>query len=43
MEVLYKQRIGEFGPGSCYNSDYARFKLQVRGDTQGAIILLEGH
>ena len=42
MEVLYKQRIGEFGPGSCYSSDYARFKLQVRGDTQGAIDLARG-
>ena len=42
MEALYKQRIGEFGPGSCYSSDYARFKLQVRGDTQGAIDLARG-
>jgi tetratricopeptide (TPR) repeat protein len=42
MEALYKQRIAEFGPGSCYSSDYARFKLQVRGDTQGAIDLARG-
>jgi len=39
METLYKQRIAEFGPGSCYSSDYARFLLQQRGDTQGAIDL----
>jgi tetratricopeptide (TPR) repeat protein len=42
MEALYKQRIAEFGHGSCYSSDYARFKLQVRGDTQGAIDLARG-
>ena len=39
MEALYKQRVAEFGPGSCYSADYARFMLQVRGDTQGAIDL----
>ena len=39
MEALYKQRVAEFGPGSCYSSDYARFLLQVRGDAQGAIDL----
>jgi tetratricopeptide (TPR) repeat protein len=42
MEALYKQRMAEFGPGSCYSTDYARFKLQVRGDTQGAIDLARG-
>jgi tetratricopeptide (TPR) repeat protein len=42
MEALYKQRVAEFGPGSCYSSDYALFKLQVRGDTQGAIDLARG-
>jgi len=42
MEALYRLRIAEFGPGSCYSSDYARFKLQVRGDTQGAIDLARG-
>ncbi|TLY59301.1 MAG: ankyrin repeat domain-containing protein [Gammaproteobacteria bacterium] len=42
MEALYRQRMAEFGPGSCYSSDYARFKLQVRGDTQGAIELARG-
>jgi tetratricopeptide (TPR) repeat protein len=39
MEALYKQRVAEYGPGSCYSSDYARFMLQIRGDTQGAIDL----
>ncbi len=39
MEALYKQRVAEFGPGSCYSADYARFMLQQRGDTQGAIDL----
>jgi tetratricopeptide (TPR) repeat protein len=42
MEALYKQRITEFGHGSCFTSDYARFKLLVRGDTQGAIDLARG-
>jgi tetratricopeptide (TPR) repeat protein len=42
MEVVYKQRISDFGPGSCYSSDYARFKLQARGDTEGAISLARG-
>lgn len=42
MEALYEQRIAEFGHGSCYSSDYARFKLQFRGDTQGAIDLAQG-
>jgi tetratricopeptide (TPR) repeat protein len=39
MEALYKQRIAEFGPGSCYSTDYTRFLLEVRGDTQAAIDL----
>jgi tetratricopeptide (TPR) repeat protein len=37
MEALYKQRIAEFGPGSCYSADYSRFLLQARGDAQAAI------
>ena len=32
----------EFGPGACYSADYARFLLQVRGDTQGAIDMARG-
>jgi tetratricopeptide (TPR) repeat protein len=42
MEALYKQRVAEFGPGACYTVDYAKFKLQVRGDAQGAIDLARG-
>lgn len=42
MEALYKQRVAEFGPGSCYTADYARFLLEVRGDTQAAIDLATG-
>jgi tetratricopeptide (TPR) repeat protein len=42
METLYKQRVAEFGPGACYTVDYAKFKLQVRGDIQGAIDLARG-
>ncbi len=37
MEALYKQRIEEFGHNSCSSTDYARFRLNVRGDAQGAI------
>jgi len=39
MEVVFKQQVADYGPGSCYSTDYARFLLQVRGDTQGAIDL----
>lgn len=39
LERLYKRRVQEFGPGSCYSTDYARFLLQVRGDSDGAIDL----
>lgn len=39
LEVLYKQQVADYGPGSCYSTDYARFMLQIRGDTQGAIDL----
>lgn len=42
METLYKQRLAEFGPGSCYSADYGRFLLQIRGDTEGAIRLARG-
>jgi ankyrin repeat protein len=42
MEALYKQRVAEFGQGSCYTADYARFLLEVRGDTQAAIDLAKG-
>jgi hypothetical protein len=36
-ETLYKQRIAEFGWGSCYSAEYTRFLLQVRGNIDGAI------
>jgi tetratricopeptide (TPR) repeat protein len=39
VESLYKQRLAEFGPGSCYSADYARFMLQQRGDVKSAIDL----
>jgi tetratricopeptide (TPR) repeat protein len=39
MEVVFKQQVADYGPGSCYSTEYARFLLQVRGDTQGAIDL----
>ena len=39
IEALYKQRLAEFGSGSCYSADYARFLLQQRGDAQAAIDL----
>jgi tetratricopeptide (TPR) repeat protein len=37
MEALYKKRVTEFGYGSCYSADYARFLLQQRGDANAAI------
>lgn len=37
MEALYKQRIAEFGWGSCYSAGYTGFLLHVRGDVDGAI------
>ena len=42
MEALYKQRIAEFGPGSCYSAGYARFLLEIRGNAQAAIDLATG-
>lgn len=42
VEALYKKRTADFGPGACYTADYARFMLQVRGDTQSAIDLARG-
>jgi len=39
MEALYKQRIQDFGSGSCYSAEYSLFMLNVRGDAQGAIDL----
>lgn len=39
MEELYKKRATEFGPGSCFSADYARFVLQQRGDADTAVKL----
>ena len=37
VERTYKQRIAEFGPGSCYSYDYSRFLLYVRGNIPASI------
>jgi tetratricopeptide (TPR) repeat protein len=37
MEALYRQRIADYGWGSCYSADYTRFLLQYRGNIDGAI------
>ena len=39
MEVLYKQRLSDFGLGACYSDEYSRFLLQVRGNAQATIDL----
>jgi tetratricopeptide (TPR) repeat protein len=39
MEAAYKQRDADLGQRRCYSGDYARFKLTVRHDAQGAIDL----
>jgi Tfp pilus assembly protein PilF len=39
MEALYQQRAMDFGPGSCYSAEYARFLLSQGGDTAKAIAL----
>jgi hypothetical protein len=31
MEALYKQRIAQYGWGSCYSAEYTRFLPQDRG------------
>jgi tetratricopeptide (TPR) repeat protein len=42
VEAVYKRRISEFGAGSCFSVDYARFELNVRGNPQAAIDLARG-
>ena len=37
MEAVHEARVAEFRWSNCYTADYARFKLTVRGDAQGAI------
>jgi Tfp pilus assembly protein PilF len=39
MEALHRQRVEEYGAGSCYTSEYALFKLYLRHDAQSAIDL----
>lgn len=41
MEALYKQRVDEFGPSSCYSADYSRFLLLQRGNAPAAIDLAQ--
>jgi tetratricopeptide (TPR) repeat protein len=36
-EALYRQRIAEYGWGSCYSAGYTRFLLQTRGNIDAAI------
>jgi Tfp pilus assembly protein PilF len=37
VENLYKQRTEEFGSGTCFAVEYARFLLQQRGNSEQAI------
>jgi tetratricopeptide (TPR) repeat protein len=37
MEALYKICVAEYGYGSCFSADYARFLRQHRGDPNAAI------
>jgi len=39
VEAVFKQRIAEFAPDACLDAVYAEFRLNVRGDAQGAIKL----
>lgn len=39
MEALHKQRVQEYGAGSCYGADYAQFALIQRGDSANAVLL----
>ena len=42
MEALFKQRNADIGPNACDDAVYAVFRLNVRGDPQGAIKLATG-
>lgn len=42
VEATYKQHLSDFGAGNCFVSQYARFMLQERGDTERAIQLARG-
>ena len=39
METLHARRVEEYGAGGCYTAEYARFKLYLRHDAEGAIDL----
>ncbi len=46
-EALYMKRADEFGPGSCFNSDFALFLLRQRGNPEQAMLAarkaIDGH
>jgi tetratricopeptide (TPR) repeat protein len=39
MDALHRQRVDEYGAGSCYSAEYAEFVLDQRGDAAAAISL----
>jgi hypothetical protein len=39
MDALHSRRVKEYGASGCYTAEYARFKLHLRHDAQGAIDL----
>jgi Tfp pilus assembly protein PilF len=39
MEALHRQRAQEYGPGSCYTAEHARFVLEQKGDSAEALVL----
>ncbi len=39
MDALHRRRVEEYGAGGCYTAEYARFKLYLRRDAEGAIDL----
>jgi hypothetical protein len=39
LETLHRRRLEEYGAAGCYTAEYARFKLYLRHDAQGAIEL----
>lgn len=39
MEALHKRRVEDYGAGGCFTAEYARFKLYLRHDADGAIDL----
>lgn len=39
MDTVHRRRVGEYNAGGCYLAEYARFKLYLRRDVEGAIDL----